>query len=42
MTNDDKVRYEKLQHNINKEAARIPCSWLGKIDKYEYHIKVKT
>ena len=32
MTIDYKVSDEKLQYNINKEAAKIS----GKIDKYDY------
>ena len=37
MTIDDKIRDEKLQYDINREAARISALLLGKIDKYEYH-----
>ena len=36
MTNDDKIKDEKLQYNINKEAAIISALPSGKIDKYEY------
>ena len=36
MTIYDKIRNEKLQYNINKEAAKIPGLSSGKIDKYEY------
>ena len=36
MTIDDKIRDEKLQHNINREAAKISALSFGKIDKYEY------
>ena len=36
MTIDDKIRDEKLQYNINKEAAKISALLSGKIDKYEY------
>ena len=36
MTIDDKIRDEKLQHNINTEAAKISGLSSGKIDKYEY------
>ena len=36
MTNDDKIKDEKLQYNINKEAAIISALSSGKIDKYEY------
>ena len=33
---DDKIKYEKLQYNINKEAAKISALLSGKIDRYEY------
>ena len=36
MTIDDKIRYEKLQYDINREAARILASSSVKIDKYKY------
>ena len=36
MTIDDKIRDEKLQDNINREAAKISPLISGKIDKYEY------
>ena len=36
MTIDDKIRDEKLQHNINREAAKISALSSGKIDIYEY------
>ena len=36
MTIDDKIEDEKLQHNINREAAKIPVLSSTKIDKYEY------
>ena len=36
MTIDDKIRDEKLQYNINREAAKISALSSGKIDKYEY------
>ena len=32
----DKIRYEKLQYDINREAAKISALSSGKIDKYEY------
>ena len=35
MTNNDKNRNEKLQHDINKEALKISTLSSGKIDKYE-------
>ena len=36
MTNDDKIKGEKLQYNINRDAAKISALSSGKIDKYEY------
>ena len=36
MTNDNKVRKEKLQYDINSESAKISALSCGKIDKYEY------
>ena len=36
MTIDDQIRDEKLQYDINREAARISTLSSGKIDKYEY------
>ena len=36
MAVDDNIRVEKLQYNINKEAAKISALSSGKIDKYEY------
>ena len=36
MTTDDKIRDEKLQYDINKEAAKISSLLSGKIDIYEY------
>ena len=36
MTIDDKIRDEKLQHDINREAAKISALSSGKIDKIEY------
>ena len=36
MTIDDQIRYEKLQYNINREAAKISALSSGKINKYEY------
>ena len=35
MTIDDKIRDEKLQYHIKREAAKIELS-SGKIDKHEY------
>ena len=36
MTINDQVRDEKLQYDINREAAKISALSSGKIDKYEY------
>ena len=36
MTIDDISRNEKLQYDINREAAKIPGLSSGEIDKYEY------
>ena len=36
MTIDDKIKDEKLQYDINREAAKISALLSGKIDKYEY------
>ena len=36
MTIDDKIRDEKLQHGINREATKISKLSSGKIDKYEF------
>ena len=36
MTIDDQIREEKLQQNINGEAAKIPALLSAKTDKYEY------
>ena len=36
MTINDKIRDEKLQHDINKEARKKSGLSSGKIDKYEY------
>ena len=34
MTIDDKIRDEKLQYDINREAAKISAPSSGKIEKY--------
>ena len=34
MTNDDKIRDEKLQYDIKREAGKISAFSSGKIDKY--------
>ena len=36
MTIEDKIKDEKLEYDINREAAKISALSLGKIDKYEY------
>ena len=36
MTIYDKIKDEKLQDVINREAAKISALSSGKIDKYEY------
>ena len=33
---DDRIRDEKLQFNINREAAKISALSSNKIDQYEY------
>ena len=39
---DDKIRDEKLQYDINREAAKISALSFGKIDKYEYFMLILT
>ena len=36
MTNEDQIKDEKLQYDINREAAKISALSSGKIDKYKY------
>ena len=36
MTIEDQIKDEKLQHNINRGAAKISALSSDKIDKYEY------
>ena len=36
MTINDQIRDEKLQYDINREAAKIFVLSSGKTDKYEY------
>ena len=36
MTIDDKIKDEKLQDDVNREAVKISLLWSGKINKYEY------
>ena len=37
MTIEDQIKDEKLQYDINQEAAKISVLSSGKVDKYEYH-----
>ena len=36
MTIEDQIKDEKLQYDINREAAKISALSSSKIDKYEY------
>ena len=36
MTNDDKISDEKVQYDVNREAAKISALSSSRIDKYEY------
>ena len=36
MTNEDQIRDEKLQYDINRKAAKLSALSSSKIDKYEY------
>ena len=36
MTIDDKIKDEKLQYEITREAAKVSALSSGKIDKYKY------
>ena len=36
MTIEDQIKDEKLQYDINREAAKISALSTGKLDKYEY------
>ena len=36
MTIDNKIKGEKLQYDINREAAKVSALSSGEIDKYEY------
>ena len=38
MTADDEIRDEKLQYDINREAAKISALSSEKTDKYKYVI----
>ena len=39
MANGNKIRGEKLQYNINREAAMIQALSTGEIGKYERHTR---
>ena len=39
MTIEDQIRDEKIQYDINREAAKLSGLSSGKIDKYEYLVK---
>ena len=36
MAIEDQIKVEKLQHDINRDAAKISALLSGKITKYEY------
>ena len=36
MTTDDRIRDEKIQYDINSEAAKLSAILSDLIDKYEY------
>ena len=36
MAIEDQIRDEKIQYDLNREAAKISALPSGKIDKYEY------
>ena len=36
MTIEDQIKDEKLQYDINREAAKISALSSGNLDKYEY------
>ena len=36
MTTDDKIKDERLQYDINREAGKMSALLSGKINKYEY------
>ena len=36
MAIDNKIRDEKLQYDVKREAAKVSALTSGKIDKYEY------
>ena len=36
MTIDDQIKHEKLQYDVNREAAKISALSSGEFNKYEY------
>ena len=42
MTSDDKIRDEKLQYDINREAAKITFSWGRLINSFLTGKKIRT
>ena len=42
MTIEDQIKDEKLQYDINREAAKISALSSGKLDKYEYFTGEET
>ena len=42
MTTDDKIRDEKLQYDINREAGKMSALLSGKINKYDYLTRKET
>ena len=42
MKTDDKIRHEKLQYDINREAAKISALPSSKIDECQYLTGEKT
>ena len=36
MTINNQIKYEKLQHDINREVAKISALSSGKLHRYEY------
>ena len=39
---EGKIRDDKLQYDINREAAKISALSSGKIDRYEYEYEYLT
>ena len=42
MTTDDKIKDERLQYDINREAGKMSALLSGKINKYEYLTRKET